>query len=143
MDWKPGAHASTFGGNPVSIAAALVTLRLVQERYMENAQRMGEYIFGRLAGWREKFRIVGDVRGRGLMIGVEIVEDQRTKEPSPKLRDSIENLAFAKGLLILGAGANTLRLAPPLVIDQEQADFAVDTLEACLREAESHGSKPN
>lgn len=77
------------------------------------------------------------------MIGVEIVEDQRTKEPSPKLRDSIENLAFAKGLLILGAGANTLRLAPPLVIDQEQADFAVDTLEACLREAESHGSKPN
>ena len=110
---------------------------------MENAQRMGEYIFGRLAGWREKFRIVGDVRGRGLMIGVEIVEDQRTKEPAPKLRDSIENLAFAKGLLILGAGANTLRLAPPLVIDQEQADFAVDTLEACLREAESHGSKPN
>ena len=64
MDWKPGAHASTFGGNPVSIAAALVTLRLVQERYMENARRMGEYIFGRLAGWREKFRIVGDVRGR-------------------------------------------------------------------------------
>ena len=143
MDWKPGAHASTFGGNPVSIAAALVTLRLVQERYMENAQRMGEYIFGRLAGWRNKFRIVGDVRGKGLMIGVEIVEDQQTKEPAPKLRDLIENLAFAKGLLILGAGANTLRLAPPLLIDQEQADFAIDTLEACIREAESLGSKPN
>ena len=66
MDWKPGAHASTFGGNPVSVAAALVTLRLVEERYMENARRMGEYIFGRLAGWRDKFRIVGDVRGEGL-----------------------------------------------------------------------------
>src|SRR5580692_10266155 len=69
MDWKPGAHASTFGANPVSVAAALVTLRLVQERYMENARRMGEYIFGRLSAWPGKFRIIGDVRGKGLMIG--------------------------------------------------------------------------
>jgi len=136
MDWKPGAHASTFGANPVSVAAALVTLRLVQNQYMENARRMGEYILGRLLGWRDKFRIVGDVRGKGLMIGVEIVADRETKEPAPKLRDSIENLAFAKGLLVLGAGANTIRLAPPLVIDEEQADFAIDTLEACIREAE-------
>jgi 4-aminobutyrate aminotransferase len=137
MDWKPGAHASTFGGNPVSIAAALATLRLVQNQYMENARRMGEYIFGRLAGWKDKFRIVGDVRGKGLMIGIEIVQDRETKEPSPKLRDAIEDLAFSKGLLVLGAGANNIRLAPPLVIDEEQADFAINTLEACIRQAET------
>jgi 4-aminobutyrate aminotransferase len=137
MDWKPGAHASTFGGNPVSIAAALATIRLVQSQYMENARRMGEYIFGRLAGWKDKFRIVGDVRGKGLMIGIEIVQDRETKEPSPKLRDAIEDLAFSKGLLILGAGANNIRLAPPLVIDEEQADFAINTLEACIRQAET------
>jgi len=137
MDWKQGAHASTFGGNPVSIAAALATLRLVQNQYMENARRMGEYIFSRLSEWPGKFPIVGDVRGKGLMIGIEIVRDQDTKEPAPKLRDSIEDLAFSKGLLVLGAGANTIRLAPPLVINEEQADFAMDTLEACIREAET------
>jgi 4-aminobutyrate aminotransferase len=137
MEWKPGAHASTFGGNPVSIAAALATLRLVENQYMENARRMGEYMFGRLAGWKDKFRIVGDVRGKGLMIGIEIVQDRETKEPSPKLRDAIEDLAFSKGLLVLGAGANNIRLAPPLVIDEEQADFAINTLEACIRQAET------
>ncbi len=137
MDWKPGAHASTFGANPVSVAAALVTVRLVQDQYMENARRLGEYILDGISGWRDKFPIVGDVRGKGLMIGIEIVKDQGTKEPAPKLRDAIENLAFAKGLLVLGAGANTIRLAPPLVIDKQQADFAVETLEACIREAES------
>ena len=137
MDWKPGAHASTFGANPVSVAAALVTHRLVKDHYLENARRMGEYIFGRLSKWRERFPIVGDVRGKGLMIGVEIVSDQKTKEPAPTLRDSIEDLAFSKGLLILGAGPNTLRLAPPLLIDEEQADFAIQTLEACIRETES------
>src|SRR5260370_41141295 len=122
MDWKQGAHASTFGANPVSGAAALVTLRLVQDKYMENARRMGEYIFGRLSAWPEKFRIVGDVRGKGLMIGIEVVKDRQTKEPAPELRDSIENLAFGKGVLVLGAGANTIRLAPPLLIEKEQAD---------------------
>lgn len=137
MDWKPGAHASTFGANPVSVAAALVTHRLVKERYLENARRMGEYIFGRLTKWTERFPIIGDVRGKGLMIGVEIVADQNTKEPAPKLRDSIEDLAFSKGLLVLGAGPNSLRLAPPLLIDEEQADFAVQTLEECIRETEA------
>jgi 4-aminobutyrate aminotransferase len=137
MDWKPGAHASTFGANPVSVAAALVTHRLVKDHYLENARRMGEYIFGRLSKWRERFPIVGDVRGKGLMIGIEIVSDQKTKEPAPKLRDSIEDLAFSKGLLILGAGPNTIRLAPPLLIDEEQADFAIQILEECIRETES------
>ncbi|HJY86892.1 MAG TPA: acetyl ornithine aminotransferase family protein [Candidatus Acidoferrales bacterium] len=136
MDWTPGAHASTFGGNPVCIAAALATISLIEREYLENAGRMGEFIFSRLAGWRERHRIVGDVRGKGLMIGIEIVRDQKTREKAPDLRDHIVALAFAKGLLVLGAGENTVRLSPPLVIDQEQADFALRTLEACISEVE-------
>jgi len=136
MDWEPGTHASTFGGNPVSIAAALVTLDLIEQKYMENARRMGEFILRRIADWRERHKIVGDIRGKGLMIGVEIVRDQRTKEKASDLRDRIVQLAFSEGLLVLGAGENTLRLAPPLVIDEEQADFAVRTLDACIQEVE-------
>jgi len=136
MDWTPGAHASTFGGNPVCIAAALATMDLLERQYIENARRMGEFIFGRIAGWRERHRIVGDIRGRGLMIGIEIVRDQRTKEKAPDLRDRIVQQAFLKGLLLLGAGENTVRLSPPLLIDEEQADFAVRTLDACISEVE-------
>jgi 4-aminobutyrate aminotransferase len=136
MDWTPGAHASTFGGNPISIAAALATIGLIERGYMENARRMGEFIFGRIAGWRERHRIVGDIRGKGLMIGLEIVRDQKSKEKAPELRDRIVKLAFAKGVLVLGAGENTVRLSPPLLIDEEQADFAVRTLDACIGEAE-------
>jgi len=136
MDWPPGAHASTFGGNPVSIAAALVTLRLIESEYLENARRMGEYLLGCLAGWRQQFRSVGDVRGKGLMIGIELVKDQQTKEPAGELREAIVQSAFRKGLLLLGAGENTIRLCPPLVIDREQADFALATLAECLREEE-------
>ena len=136
MDWKPGAHASTFGGNPVCIAAAMATVEVLEKQYIENARRMGEFIFGRLAGWRERHRIVGDVRGKGLMVGIEFVRDQKTKEKAPDLRDKIVDLAFNKGLLVLGAGENSLRLSPPLVIDEEQADFAVRTLDACITEVE-------
>ena len=136
MDWKPGAHASTFGGNPVCVAAALATIDLIEKKYMENARRMGEFILGRIANWRERHRTVGDIRGMGLMLAVEIVLDQKTKERAHDLRDKIVDLAFAKGVLLLGAGENTIRLAPPLVIDEEQADFAVRTLDACISEAE-------
>jgi 4-aminobutyrate aminotransferase len=136
MDWPPGAHASTFGGNPVSIAAALATLRLLETEYIENARRMGEHLLGKLAGWRDHFRSVGDVRGKGLMIGIEFVKDQQTKEPWPELRDAMVERAFHKGLLVLGAGPNVLRLCPPLIIDREQADFALDVLAESLREEE-------
>jgi 4-aminobutyrate aminotransferase len=135
MDWTHGAHASTFGGNPVCVAASLATLRLLESHYIENARRMGDYLMSRLAGWCDQFHIVGDVRGRGLMIGVEIVKDKETREPAAALRDDIVKRAFRKGLLIIGAGESTLRLCPPLVIDQEQADFAVHTLGECIREA--------
>jgi len=136
MRWKPGAHGTTFGGNPVCIAAALATMDLVESGYMENAQRIGDYLFRRLAAWTKNFKIVGDVRGRGLMVGIEIVRDQRTKEKAADLRNAIVDAAFHKGLCILGAGENTIRLSPPLLIDEEQADFAVRTLEDCLREVE-------
>jgi 4-aminobutyrate aminotransferase len=136
MRWKPGAHGTTFGGNPVCIAAALATMDLIESQYMENARRMGEYIFQQTGDWTNKFKIVGDVRGRGLMVGIEIVRDQRTKEKCADFRNKIVDLAFHKGLLVLGAGANTIRLSPPLLIDEEQADFAVRTLEDCIRETE-------
>jgi 4-aminobutyrate aminotransferase len=139
MNWKPGAHGTTFGGNPVCIAAALATADLIESQYLANAGRMGEYLFGRLSDWTKKFKIVGDVRGRGLMIGIEIVRDQRTKEKAADLRNAIVDLAFHKGLCILGAGENTVRLSPSLLIDEEQADYAVRTLEECIREAEKIG----
>jgi 4-aminobutyrate aminotransferase len=136
MRWKPGAHGTTFGGNPVCIASALATLDLIEGEYLENARRMGEYIFSRTADWTNKFKIVGDVRGRGLMVGIEIVRDRRTKERAGELRNEIVDSAFYKGLCILGAGENTIRLSPPLLIDEEQADFALNTLEECFRETE-------
>ena len=136
MDWKPGAHASTFGGNPVCIAAALATMDLLETQYIENARRAGEFLMDQMADWPVCHKIVGDVRGKGLMIGVEIVRDKKTKERAGDLREEIVNLAFEKGLLLLGAGENTIRIAPPLVIDQEQAEFAARTLEQCIAEVE-------
>ena len=129
MNWTPGAHASTFGGNPVCIAASLATIRLLEQKYMANAARMGEYVMRKTADWPQKHKIVGDIRGRGLMIGIEFVRNQETKEKAPELRNQIVESAFYKGLLVLGSGDTTLRLCPPLVVDQEQVDFALNTLE--------------
>jgi 4-aminobutyrate aminotransferase len=136
MDWKPGAHASTFGGNPVCIAAALATLGLIERGYMANAARMGESIKRQTANWPERHKIVGEVRGRGLMIGIEFVRDQKTKERAPDLRNRIVQMAFHKGLLVLGSGDTTLRLCPPLMIDEAQAEFAVRTLDGIITEIE-------
>lgn len=136
MDWTPGAHASTFGGNPICVAASLATIDLIERKYMENARKMGKFILDKLADWPEKYRIVGDVRGKGLMIGVEIVRDQKTKERAADLRNKIVDRAFTKGLLILGAGENTVRVAPPLVIDEEQAEYAVRILSECIAEVQ-------
>jgi 4-aminobutyrate aminotransferase len=135
MTWPPGAHASTFGGNPVSCAAALATIALLQEELVQNAARMGAYLMDRLRTWPARFPNVGDVRGLGLMIGVELVRDQKTKERAQKLRDDVLDLAFQRGLLVLGAGDSTIRLCPPLVITRNQCDFALDTLEECLKQA--------
>ncbi len=136
MSWPPGAHASTFGGNPVCIAAALATLRLLENGLLENCRRLGDYIFSRLADWPKRHRLVGEVRGRGLMVGIELVRDKQTNERAAEERNAVVDAAFKRGLLILGCGPNTLRLMPPLLIDQEQADCALALLEESLAEVE-------
>ena len=132
MDWKPGSHASTFGGNPVCIAAALATLDVLEREGMANAARQGEAMLTQLRGWLGKHKIIGDVRGRGLMIGVEIVKDQESREAAPALRDRIVDLAFERGLLILGCGENSIRLAPPLIVNQHEVAVALEILEECV-----------
>jgi 4-aminobutyrate aminotransferase len=133
MEWKPGAHASTFGGNPVAIAASLATLELLEESLVAHAASLGERMMARMRTWPSRFACVGEVRGRGLMLGFELVRDQASRTRAPEIRDRIEALAFDRGLLILGAGQNSIRLCPPLVITADQADFALDTLEECIR----------
>ncbi|MGC9969632.1 MAG: acetyl ornithine aminotransferase family protein [Bryobacteraceae bacterium] len=134
MDWKPGAHASTFGGNPVAVAAALATLDLLESGLIANAARVGAHLMARLRDWPQRFPHVAEVRGLGLMIGIEIVRDQRSREKAPDLRDQLVEMAFERGVLVLGAGENALRLSPPLVITTKQADFACGVLEDCLEE---------
>ena len=133
MDWVPGSHASTFGGNPVCVAAALATLDVIEkEGLLANATEIGNYMRKRMADWPRKHRLVGDVRGRGLMIGVEIVKDQATKEYGNVERDRIVELAFERGILFLGCGPSTVRISPPLVVSREEADSAIDVLEECI-----------
>jgi 4-aminobutyrate aminotransferase len=117
----------------VAVAASMATIELLEQELVDNASRIGEYLLDRMHDWPRRFPMVGDVRGLGLMIGVEFVRDQMTKERAPELRDRVVLDAFERGLLILGAGQNSIRLCPPLVITKDQADFAVDTLEGCLK----------
>jgi len=142
MDWKPGSHASTFGGNPVCIAAALATLDVLEREGLANAAQRGEQAFRLLKSWPSRHPAVGDVRGRGLMIGIEIVKDQKTREAAPALRDRIVELAFERGLLILGCGENSLRLAPPLVVREQEVDVALEILDECIRVAEKDPARP-
>ena len=132
MDWKPGSHASTFGGNPVSIAAALATMDILEREAMSNAAIVGEQMLMRLRQWPGMHSIIGDVRGRGLMIGIEIVKDQTTREVAGAWRDRIVELAFEHGLLILGCGETSIRLAPPLIVNQHEAAIALDIFEECV-----------
>ncbi len=132
MQWRSGAHASTFGGNPVSIAASLATIELLEQELLDNAARIGAHMRARMHDWPARFRNVGQVRGLGLMIGVELVRDRQTRERAPDLRDQLVDQAFERGLLLLGCGENTIRLSPPLVLTLDQADFCVDTLESML-----------
>ncbi|MEW5984203.1 MAG: acetyl ornithine aminotransferase family protein [Acidobacteriota bacterium] len=134
MDWPPGAHASTFGGNPVSCAAALATITLLKDSLVENARVVGDHLLDRLRGLAERHPLVGDVRGKGLMIGVELVRNRDTRERAAAERDAVVNACFRRGLLVLGAGANAIRLAPPLVLSKAQADEAVRILDEALSE---------
>src|SRR5580698_3105785 len=133
MDWVPGSHASTFGGNPLCIAAALATLDVIEkERLLENSTNVGNHMMKRMADWPAKMKLVGDVRGRGLMIGVEIIKDKKTKEYGAAERDRIVELAFERGVLFLGCGPSTVRIAPALIVSKEEADVAMDALEESI-----------
>jgi 4-aminobutyrate aminotransferase len=132
MTWEPGAHASTFGGNPVSLAAALETIRLLQDQYVSNSARVGAFLKSRLLKLMARHPRIGDVRGFGLMIGIQIVRQPGTNEWDPAMRDALIQECFNRGLLVLGAGASSIRLSPPLVIDEEQAECAVGIIESAM-----------
>ena len=132
MQWQSGGHGSTFGGNPVSIAAGLATLRLLEGELIGNAERVGRVLMTALRDRLGAHAVVGDVRGLGLMIGVEIVRDRFRREPAPDLRERILEEAFKRGLLLLGCGRSTIRLAPPLIVDEEDAAMAARILEEAV-----------
>jgi 4-aminobutyrate aminotransferase len=136
MDWSPGAHASTFGGNPVSCAAALATIKLLREQLIANAASVGEHLIAGVRDLQARHPLIGDVRGKGLMIGIEFVRDRQTKERATTERDLIVDRMFARGVLVLGAGRNTIRLSPPLVLTKAQADTCVEVLDAAIGDVE-------
>ena len=136
MTWPAGAHGNTFGGNPLACAAALVTIKLLREKLMANAADVGSYLLDRLRALADTHRLIGDVRGMGLMIGIELVRDRQTKERAQAERDALIMAAFRRGLLTLGAGRNAVRLSPPLVLTRSQADTAVEILDESLTEIE-------
>ncbi len=132
MNWKPGAHASTFGGNPVCIAAALKTIELLEGGLVRNSAEVGDYLKSELEKLKKKYDCIGDVRGMGLMIGVEFVEDRTSNKPAPELRDRVEVACFERGLVILGAGANTIRWSPPLILTRENVDVAIEIFDEAI-----------
>jgi 4-aminobutyrate aminotransferase len=132
MQWQPGAHASTFGGNPVSCAAALATIRLIEATLMANAASVGAYLLEGLRDMAARHPLIGDVRGKGLMIGVELVRDRETKERATTERDAVVDEAFRRGLLVLGAGRNAVRLSPPLVLTRAEAAVALDIVDESI-----------
>jgi 4-aminobutyrate aminotransferase len=135
MQWNDGGHGSTFGGNPVSVAAALATFRLLEGGLVENAAEVGAHLLGALRSRLAPSDVIGDIRGLGLMIGVEVVKDRAGREPAPELRERILEEAFRRGLLLLGCGKSTIRLAPPLVIDREDAEIAAALLTESVQAA--------
>ena len=134
MQWRSGGHGSTFGGNPVSCAAALATLDLLEGGLIDNAAKVGDYLRGKLEELAEKHECIGQVRGLGLMLAVDLVKDRETREPAVELRKKVLRAAFEKGLVLLGCGASCLRVAPPLIITEQNADIGVAILDEVLAE---------
>ena len=135
MTWGPGAHGNTFGGNPLSCAAALETLRLVEGEYMAHAASMGEVALERLRAMQRRYPQMGDVRGKGLMIGVELVRDPESRQPAASLRDAVIQQAFQRGLLLLGAGTSTIRFSPALNIPRALLEEGLSIFEEALQAA--------
>jgi 4-aminobutyrate aminotransferase len=135
MDWVPGSHASTFGGNPLSCVAASAVIDVIkEEKLLENATKQGAYIMKRLNELKEKNEIVGDVRGKGLMVGMEIVEDKESKKPAPQKVTEIMMRSWKRGVNVISCGASTIRIAPPLIITKELVDSAMDIIEDTVRQ---------
>jgi 4-aminobutyrate aminotransferase len=132
MDWKPGSHASTFGGNPVALAAALKTIELLEGGLVKNSADVGAYLMNGLRGLMRKYDCIGDVRGFGMMIGVEFVEGRTSMKPAPALRDRVEVAVFERGLILLGAGDNTIRWSPPLILSNENVDVALEIFDEAI-----------
>jgi 4-aminobutyrate aminotransferase len=133
--WKRGAHGNTYGGNPLCCAAALVTLDLVERKYAANAADVGEYFMNRLRELQGRFDCIGDVRGKGLMIGMELVEDRVSRAPAKELSGKVLTRAFHNGLLLLSCGLSTVRFIPPLMISRAHVDEAMPLIETALSEA--------
>jgi 4-aminobutyrate aminotransferase len=134
MDWEAGSHASTFGGNPVSCQAALTTIQLLEESLLANAAVQGEGMIRKLRDMQKNYECMGDVRGKGLMIGVELVKDRTTKERASEWRNKLVRRAFEKGLLLLGCGENTIRFCPPLTVTEEEVDLCLTLFVEALGE---------
>jgi len=134
MDWGPTAHENTLGGNPIVVAAALAVLDvLAEERLIENAEKVGGYMLKRFNEIMGECKLVGDVRGKGMMVGIELVKDRETKQYATKERDDLILETFKRGLLILGAGPSSIRLAPPLITTTDQAEIGVQIFEEALK----------
>lgn len=136
MTWKPGSHGNTFGGNPIACAAAIETLRLIENGYMQNAADLGKHLMATLEARRHKHPSIGDIRGKGLMVGVELVKDSETKEPAPELLEDLTHKCFERGLLILGCGSSTVRFMPPLNVSKEHLDEGLEIFDEALTLAE-------
>ena len=136
MTWPKGAHGNTYGGNPISCAASLATIELLEEQYLNNAAEVGQYTIDALQEIQVRHPSIGEVRGKGLMIGVEFVKDKNTKEPNEEIRNKIEHIGYEYGLLLLGCGKSTIRLAPPLCITKQETDEALEIFEGAITIAE-------
>lgn len=133
MEWEPGSHGTTFGGNPVACAAALATVKLLESGLIQNAEKIGDYLQFKLRDLYKRYPVIGDVRGIGLMVGMEIVKDREKFEPAPNLRDKMIEGAFRRGLLLLGCGESSIRFSPPLVIGRREVNIAVEIIEETIK----------
>ncbi|MBS3146788.1 aminotransferase class III-fold pyridoxal phosphate-dependent enzyme [Candidatus Woesearchaeota archaeon] len=139
QDWPPGSHANTFGGNLIACAAGIATLEYMKKKKIgNNAAKIGDYLKKRLLELKDKYEIIGDVRGLGLMIGIEIVKDKKSKRYGKEERDKILELCFKKGLILLQAGTSVVRMSPPLIISKSHADKAINIFEKSIIEVQKN-----
>jgi 4-aminobutyrate aminotransferase len=137
MSWKPGAHGSTFSGNPVCCAAGIATMELIGSELLQNVRTVGDYMMAEFKKMQKRHPSIGDIRGKGLMIGVELVKNRKTREKAPEAMNEVVHQAFYKGLLMLGCGTNTLRICPPLVITKEEAKAGMEIIDQVLTAVEN------